>query len=748
MYRVLGIVCLLAVNLMAASDGAVKPFSGSGTFDDPYLISNFKELQLMLPYNDSVYGTYRHKGGSYFKLKNDIVMDSGYAWRLSGKKPFFFDGGNHKITDVQGGRNFPLFSTVSEDSWIINLKLEASQTVEGGGILAEATGRGVYIVNVSVSGKVKCVNDCGGLVGSASKYNIFANVTNYADLVDDSSSNEKFIGGIVGRIDDPDKGLIVYASNYGNITGSPVKREWLGTVYKGHAGGIAGNVNNIKVAFNRGTVKNALLQGGIAGNAANAFYVYNAGLVEKLNDSARVGNLFGENTSNAAYIEENGLVFKGLFYDKKSGENGAIGYLAKFLDVEDSGAVSHDDFKDKKLLEKLGGFFIADASGENDGYPVFKKFFEGEGSAEKPFLLKSKEDLLTYNRLMSDPDIRYYYAFQNYKLMVDVKLDSTDVWIPSILFGIFDGGGHTIKGLRTQKGLSSSGVFSQVVGEVKNLGIVDSYIEGEYAGGIAGKLSGSINNCWNKNTHVWGIYAAGGIVGSLVYGTISINRVYNTGTVRSKYNAGGILGEYGSSTSYYPKTATVSNCYNKGLVQAVDGDEAYAIVGSAMSLQNCYNVGVVEGQGGSKPAYDKALSYCEKENIWTLSGPTKSECILSEEYMKSKEFAKKLGEGFAYDSLKVNGGYPILSGKDVKYVSIEKKLDRVKNIANSLKVTVQSQKLFVEGLKSGEKLALVDLKGKIIWTGRASGASLKIPVNRCGVYLLKSARSLSKVFVR
>jgi len=73
-------------------------------------------------------------------------------------------------------------------------------------------------------------------------------------------------------------------------------------------GGIlADSAGNIGASFNRGNVKNASVQGGIAGKVSKAFNVYNTGLVEKFSDSARVGNLFGENTPNASYIEENGL---------------------------------------------------------------------------------------------------------------------------------------------------------------------------------------------------------------------------------------------------------------------------------------------------------------------------------------------------------------------------------------------------------------------------------------------------------
>ena len=151
-------------------------------------------------------------------------------------------------------------------------KIRGFTNCRGGGILADSAGISVDIVDVSVSGKVKCVKDCGGLIGYAGSYTNFVHVTNYADLVDDSSSREKYIGGIVGRVNASNDEYIVYASNYGNIIGSPVKGEWLRKVYQGYAGGIAGSAGNIGASFNRGNVKNASVQGGIAGKVSKAFY--------------------------------------------------------------------------------------------------------------------------------------------------------------------------------------------------------------------------------------------------------------------------------------------------------------------------------------------------------------------------------------------------------------------------------------------------------------------------------------------
>ena len=151
--------------------------------------------------------------------------------------------------------------------------------------------------------------------------------------------------------------------------------------------------------------------------------------------------------------------------------------------------------------------------------------------------------------------------------------------------GTFDGAGYTISGLYFNNSdanyIGLIGYLNQG-GIVKNVGVADSYINGDdYVGGIVGRSAGTVTNSYNASS-VNGIERVGGIVGHAAEG--SIYKCYNTGVVKGSYNfAGGVAGE---------NDGTINQCYNTG---AVSG---YYIAGGVVGennaeINNCYNTGDV-----------------------------------------------------------------------------------------------------------------------------------------------------------
>ncbi len=183
--------------------------------------------------------------------------------------------------------------------------------------------------------------------------------------------------------------------------------------------------------------------------------------------------------------------------------------------------------------------------------------------------------------------------------------------------GIFDGNGHTIKGLKINI-KSDTNVFAGLFGciyggTVKNLGMIDSFIEVEgnnytgfaYIGGVAGCAypSGSeITNCFNTGyiaSEQFGVVAIGGIVGLGSEITNCFNSGNITATAKEISNAGGIAGDFD----------IIINCKNSGTVTAnvtleiMDthrffGSHAGGIAGGthggwALQITNCNNTGTV-----------------------------------------------------------------------------------------------------------------------------------------------------------
>lgn len=142
--------------------------------------------------------------------------------------------------------------------------------------------------------------------------------------------------------------------------------------------------------------------------------------------------------------------------------------------------------------------------------------------------------------------------------------DSFKQWTPignsygKTYSGVFDGDGHTISGLYiNDKESQEQALFGCIGSTVKNLGITNSFVySSSYAGGIVGTIYyGSVVNCFNEG-FIYSANTAGGIV---CYGMGTITDCYNSGEVTASDNrSGGIIGDnYG----------IVTNCYNTGTVK-------------------------------------------------------------------------------------------------------------------------------------------------------------------------------------
>lgn len=100
-----------------------------------------------------------------------------------------------------------------------------------------------------------------------------------------------------------------------------------------------------------------------------------------------------------------------------------------------------------------------------------------------------------------------YYIIQNDLDLGGVYNESTGTWsgtqwtpLTSAFTGTLDGLGHTITGLYINNSQDNQGLFGTLKGTVKNLKVVDSYVNGKIGGIIAGKNEGTIENCYDENS--------------------------------------------------------------------------------------------------------------------------------------------------------------------------------------------------------------------------------------------------------
>ena len=155
-------------------------------------------------------------------------------------------------------------------------------------------------------------------------------------------------------------------------------------------------------------------------------------------------------------------------------------------------------------------------------------------------------------------------------------------------YGCFDGNGYAVHGIYINTPeRSSKGLFGYNSGGaiIANLGVVESYIYGyAYVGGVVGYLYiGAAINCYNTGNVTGGSYV-GGVVGK----GSDVTDCYNTGSVTGGIDVGGVVGLIG-------KGSDVTDCYNTGSVTGVA--EVGGVVGLAVdsTFTNCYNTGIVNG---------------------------------------------------------------------------------------------------------------------------------------------------------
>ena len=211
--------------------------------------------------------------------------------------------------------------------------------------------------------------------------------------------------------------------------------------------------------------------------------------------------------------------------------------------------------------------------------------------------------------------------------------------------GTFDGNNKTVSGLYLNGNSTRIGLFgsSEADGNIKNVGVVDSYFKGnDFVGGVCGRNDGPITNCYNAGnlTAIDPTAAIGGICGYNDNGG-TIANCYNTGTVTATGSVASVGGVCGCST------APISNCYNTGTVTATSsGADISGICGYYFGpVTNCYYLADTEDENGGKTAAQFAsgeIAYLlsqgctvgggEGENAVTYSGSVWGQNLATENY--------------------------------------------------------------------------------------------------------------------
>lgn len=325
-------------------------WSGKGTAEDPFLVTNEEQLASIAFYVNDSSMTFKDK---FFKVTADIALTK--AWSpigIFGKNPNglgnrvfsgSFDGASKTISGltindtasysglfglIRGGSISNVVikdakmnvgsvagvlvgladSVTVENCTVDNAEIKGTEHV--GGLVGEA--KYVTVTNIAVTGSVSGTNNVGGAMGSVQNGTI-TNLTNSATVTGKST-----VGGVVGVSSSVgDESSISMALNYGAVTGtkdvggvvakiSTTKIERVGNYgaltadesSMSNVGGVVGVASNKSVVnevFNAGkvSVKKVMATGGVFGSLKNstAKNVFNQG--ELAGQASNLGGLAG-----------------------------------------------------------------------------------------------------------------------------------------------------------------------------------------------------------------------------------------------------------------------------------------------------------------------------------------------------------------------------------------------------------------------------------------------------------------------
>ncbi|CCX61484.1 putative uncharacterized protein [Bacteroides sp. CAG:598] len=242
---------------------------------------------------------------------------------------------------------------------------------------------------------------------------------------------------------------------------------------------------------------------------------------------------------------------------------------------------------DVSLLLTDGSKLTASRLLEDPGYTD-----DGQGN----YTVTSAEGLKNIAKLVNEE------GKTDINITLDTDLTLTGEWTPigtesQPYTGTFDGGNHTITGLKIdQSGTDNVGLIGRLGsgGKVQDVTLTEVNVTGgTYVGGIAGQTDGTVENC-SVNGTVTGQNQTGGIVGRN-FSTIS--GCSAEGTVTGNTNVGGISGlcvpNYDTGTGSLIGS-TIEGCHSTAAVSGISSvGGVVGNLGNGCSLMACYSTGNV-----------------------------------------------------------------------------------------------------------------------------------------------------------
>ncbi|MDY0276569.1 MAG: InlB B-repeat-containing protein [Acholeplasma sp.] len=540
--------------IKSLSEASVKVdiSEGMGTEQFPFIINNEEEIQTKIKDKVEAGNTFQ---GFYFKVADGVKkFELGNFIPIgSSSKPFYgsFDGNNAEFV----------------------LDIDSELSDQG---LFGYFGIGT-VSNLYVSGKVKGLNNVGGIVG----YKLSGNVTNVYNLADISGSSS--VGGIVGY---NNSGNIIIAYNDAKIVASVEK-----------AGGIVGHLQKgtISNTYNHGEVLAEKVAGGIVGHAYAARdsyqntiqYSYSSGLISA--NTTEVNGIIGVDQR----VDYNRNSRTALYYDVSILKSYSSGLIHKPATTVGGQGLDKTSMFESNMISKgfsTDTWYFKEIDGNYAYYPQLRTFalnsnenvvedsiasvitnpFLGDGTKASPYIIRNANDMrILANAIGADYDANDVYYLVEASV---TEIDLTTVEFKAIgskdypFKGHFDGNyANFILGINSTD--DYQGLFGNISSDatIDNISVSGIIVGNSYVGGIVGNNSGTLTNVYSSvNIKATGNYV-GGIAG---YNGGSITTIYNTGHIETIGNyVGGITGfNNGQINEGYSGGRIYGNQYVGGLI--------------------------------------------------------------------------------------------------------------------------------------------------------------------------------------
>lgn len=563
--------CLLCGTATAVEvwDGTVaETFAGgSGTEDNPYLISNGAQLALVNEY---------HGQHAYFKLSADIYLNDTTDW-----KDWTAQSGPTNIwTPICVGEEGKFYGVLDGDGHTVYGMYISEPTDREQVALISYAGNGAVIKNLSI--------------------------------MESSVFGGEKIAALLGK---GYNASVINCHNGGNVTGTGME-----------TGGLISHVYDeclVRDCSNSGTVRNvndtytdvnaAIRTAGIVGFAMNASVIENCVNTGHISSYAsQIGGIVGQGFGvTVTGCENRGLVeilySEGHTPDEIAGIVGSAGDEIVIADCSNYGTV-------RGYATRIGGIFGSTFSGGHI------RGCENHGDVSNVTPGEYNYDCVGGIAGIAQGNCDFYDCI-NYGKVTSFR------GVGGIV-GRFEGITITacINYAAISGGKSDScvgGIVGDVFGGVVDGNLNEGAISGNRSvGGIVGALQqGWVRNCQNIGTVSATENNAGGIAGA--YQSAIVN-CRNSGAVSGEKYVGGI----GGMCSYTKGGASVRNCWSSGTITADDTSNFGAIAGRVKEcvIENCSYLSGVCGEKSVDTAltqeipeeYLKSTEYLAELNDWVL----------------------------------------------------------------------------------------------------------------------------------